>query len=58
MIIAQNEMELYNKIVKGVFPLPDHLTSEAKALLKRILKSDTKDRPNPDEVYYYLKYLN
>ncbi len=47
---AHNEMDLYSKILKGVFPLPDYLSQEAKNLLKSIIIVDTKKRPSTKEV--------
>jgi len=44
-------MDLYSKIVKGIFPLPDYLSNEAKNLLKSIIIVDPKKRPTTKEVF-------
>lgn len=47
---ALNEKELYCKIVKGVYNFPDHISSNAGELVKKILNLNPTDRPSADEV--------
>ncbi len=42
---ALTEKELYKKIVKGIFTVPDNLSCEANKLIKMILIVDHKIRP-------------
>ena len=39
-----NTTELYNKILKGKFDLPDFLSEDAKDIIKKILNTDPKKR--------------
>ena len=41
-----NDKELYRKICRGVFHLPDHVPGGAKALLARIFNVDPGKRPS------------
>lgn len=41
---AQNDKDLYNKIRKGVFVLPDGITLEAKSVLLNMLQIDPSFR--------------
>jgi serine/threonine protein kinase len=47
---AMNEKELYGKITKGVFSFPDHMSSSACDLVRRILNLTPGNRPSADEV--------
>jgi len=44
------DKELYKKITKGEFYLPDFLSEEAKELLKLIMKVNADERPSADEI--------
>ena len=47
---ALSEKELYLKITKGVYILPDHLSAESKDLIKRILEVNSSNRPTAEKV--------
>jgi serine/threonine protein kinase len=47
-----NEKELYAKICKGEFPMPDYLTENDKSLLQLLLQVKPEKRPVCDEVSY------
>jgi len=51
-----SEKELYNKIVKGIFNIPDYLSPEAKSLLQKILNINPKLRLDSENVNIILKY--
>ena len=48
--LAVSEKELYLKITKGVYTLPDHLSPESKELIKKILELNSINRPAADIV--------
>ena len=50
--IAINEKELYSKITKGVYILPDYLSESAKSIIKKILIVNPINRPSAIEVNY------
>jgi serine/threonine protein kinase len=43
---AAKDRELYKKIMKGQFTIPDHVSSGAKSLIIKILNIDACKRPN------------
>lgn len=45
-IAGLSEKELYSKIIKGVYTLPDHLSIESKELIKKILEVNSSNRPS------------
>ena len=45
-----NEKDLYKKILKGQFTMPDTISTNASKLLKLVLKTDPKVRPSCEEV--------
>eukprot|EP01022_Parablepharisma_sp_SALTPOND_P014704 TRINITY_DN201_c0_g1_i1.p1 TRINITY_DN201_c0_g1~~TRINITY_DN201_c0_g1_i1.p1 ORF type:complete len:638 (-),score=59.80 TRINITY_DN201_c0_g1_i1:11782-13695(-) len=47
---GENDKDLYRKITRGFFDIPDHLSSLSKALLVRILQVDPDKRPNADKI--------
>lgn len=47
---GQNDRDLYRKIVRGVFQIPDHVGTEARNLLNRIMTTDMGRRPTVDDV--------
>jgi len=47
---AMNEKELYAKIVKGVYVLPEHLSLDSKALISKMLVVNPSNRLTVDEV--------
>jgi len=47
---GQNDRDLYRKIVRGVFQIPEHVGSEARNLLNRVLTTDMARRPAVDDV--------
>lgn len=47
---GQNDRDLYRKIVRGVFHVPDCVGTEARNLLCRVLTTDMSRRPTVDEV--------
>jgi serine/threonine protein kinase len=47
---ALNEKELYNKIVKGIYNFPDHITSKAANLIQKILNLNPNERPTAEGV--------
>lgn len=47
---GQNDRDLYRKIVRGVFHVPDVVGTEARNLLNRILVTDMSRRPTTDDV--------
>ena len=49
---AINEKELYSKITKGVYILPDYLSESAKSMIKKILIVNPINRPSAIEVNY------
>jgi len=44
------ERELYNKITRGAFSVPEHVSKHAKDLLKKILNVNPKNRLEADMV--------
>lgn len=47
---GQNDRDLYRKIVRGVFHVPDLVTDGARSLLSRVLTPDMTRRPGVDDV--------
>jgi serine/threonine protein kinase len=47
---GQNDKDLYRKIVKGVFYIPEFVSQSSRALVTRILTVDMNRRPTVDEV--------
>jgi len=47
---AQNDRDLYRKIVRGVFHIPDHVGEMTRSLLNRILTPDMSRRMTVDDV--------
>jgi serine/threonine protein kinase len=47
---AQNEKELYSKIIKGVFIFPEHVPNSACILIRKILHLTPSQRPSAEEV--------
>ena len=45
-----SEKELYKKIIKGKFSIPENLSTEATNIIKLILVTDPKLRPSCNEV--------
>jgi hypothetical protein len=44
------ERELYNKIIRGVFLVPDHVSKDAKDLIKKILILSPSNRLDAEKV--------
>jgi MAP/microtubule affinity-regulating kinase len=53
---ALNEKELYSKITKGVYNFPDHMSSSACDLVRRILNLTPAIRPTAEEVKITIKF--
>lgn len=51
-----SEKDLYAKVLKGIFAIPEHVSLEASDLLKKILIIKPRYRMNVDEVKF--NYLN
>jgi len=49
---GQNDKDLYRKILRGVFVIPDHVSSEARALITQTLNVDATKRPTAKQFYY------
>mmetsp|Transcript_1311 Transcript_1311/g.1385 ORF Transcript_1311/g.1385 Transcript_1311/m.1385 type:complete len:1268 (+) Transcript_1311:89-3892(+) len=49
---GHNDKELYRKIMRGEFVIPEHVSTGACALLRRILNVDADQRPTAKEIYY------
>jgi len=47
---ATNEKDLYSKIIKGVYSFPEHVSSSACDLIRRILGLDPSTRPSADSI--------
>lgn len=47
---GQNDRDLYRKIVRGVFQIPEHVGNESRNLLNRVLTTDMDRRPTVDDV--------
>lgn len=47
---GQNDRDLYRKIVRGVFHVPDLVGTETRNLLTRMLNTDMSRRPSVDDV--------
>jgi len=47
---GENDKELYKKIIRGYFEVPDHLSTLSKALLLRMLQVDPDKRLTSDQV--------
>jgi serine/threonine protein kinase len=47
---AENEKELYRRIIKGNVSIPEILSSDAKHILKKLLNSDPTRRIKANEV--------
>lgn len=47
---GQNDRDLYRKIVRGAFHVPDLVTDGARSLLSRVLTPDMTRRPGVDDV--------
>jgi len=47
---GQNDRDLYRKIVRGVYHIPDIVSSGARALLGRILTTDMSRRPSVEDL--------
>jgi len=47
---GQNDRDLYRKIVRGVFHVPEVVTDGARSLLTRVLTPDMTRRPSIDDV--------
>jgi len=47
---ATNEKELFSKIIKGSFILPEYLSQESKNLISKILNVNVSGRPLINEV--------
>jgi len=45
-----NDRDLYRKIIKGVFYIPDFVSAGARSLLNRVLTVDMSKRPTIDDV--------
>lgn len=46
---GQNDRDLYRKIIRGVFQILDHVGTEARNLLNRVMLTDMARRPTVDE---------
>ena len=53
---GKDESDLYNRIAKGTFSLPQDLGSNTRIFLIKILKTVPSERPTCDEVIF-LTYL-
>lgn len=47
---GSTDKELYRRIMRGTFHLPDHLSNKSKALLLRIMQVDPEQRPSASEI--------
>jgi len=60
LIKAFSEKELYNKILKGTFEIPEYLSGDAKNLLQNILKLNPKERfdsQSVNNIFIFLIYF-
>ena len=55
---AQEEKELYKKIIKGTFDFPHHLSYGAKNLISKLLMYNPFDRLESKDVYFYKNINN
>lgn len=46
-----NDKDLYKKIVKGSFTIPDHVSTGARNLLSRMLSGDADMRPVAKQIF-------
>lgn len=51
---GQNERDLFGKISKGMFNMPETVPFEAKRLISRMLSVDASKRPTAKEVIRFL----
>lgn len=51
---GSNEKDLYSKICKGIFPIPDYLNSREISLLKLLLNVNPYERPSCNEVLFLI----
>lgn len=47
---GSNDRELYKKIMKGIFTIPEHVPSGARNLINRILNVDACKRPTAQQI--------
>jgi serine/threonine protein kinase len=47
---AMTEKELYGKITKGIYTFPDHMSSSACDLVRKLLSLTATDRPLVEEI--------
>jgi len=47
---GDSDKDLYRRITRGYFEIPDHLSTFSKALLLRILQIDPERRPTADQI--------
>ena len=47
---ATSEEELYQKIIKGKYDFPEHMSETAKKLIGKILKVKPNERPSTEEI--------
>jgi hypothetical protein len=45
-----NEKELFIKITKGYYSFPEHLSSQSKEIIKKILVVNSSNRPSVEAV--------
>ena len=45
-----NEKELFIKITKGYYSFPEHLSSQSKDLIKKVLVVNSSNRPSVEAV--------
>ena len=54
---GQNERDLFGKISRGTFNMPETVPFEAKRLITRMLSVDVTKRPNAKEVRFIVSKL-